>query len=163
MFEVDRPVLSLTMNKEKTLLCAGTELFDYNALMMFYDLRNASTPIQKWAIHSDDVTQVKFNPYHSNVLISGSTDGTTNIYDISVLDEDESLQFTLPEGSIYKLGYFGPKMEYVYSLTHIETFALHRFHDVSFNISYMSSIGRARCIVWRRKKKCGSEYRVRTN
>jgi WD40 repeat protein len=81
MFEVDRPVLSLSINKGKTLLVAGSEQrftkSGNEAAMMFYDLRNASSLISKFEVHSDDVTCLEFNPYHSNQLISGSTDGLT--------------------------------------------------------------------------------------
>ena len=52
------------------------------------------------------------------------------------MDEDDSLQNTLSEGSVFKLGFFGPNAEYVYALTHFETLSLHRFHDAEHVASY---------------------------
>jgi hypothetical protein len=49
-----------------------------------------------------------------------------NNYDITDFDEEEALISVVNSGSsVNKAGYFGPNAEYLYCLTHIETFSLH--------------------------------------
>lgn len=76
---------------QSRLAAVGTELFQDSPLL-FYDLRNASAPIQEFQVHSDDITQVKFNPADPNLMMTGSTDGLFCLYNLSSgLDEDEAL------------------------------------------------------------------------
>ena len=78
-----------------------------------------------------------FSPVHPDQLISGSTDATLSMFKLDApLSQDDSLQYTLSEGSVFKLGFFGPRAEYVYALTHYETLSLHRFHDAKLVAAY---------------------------
>ena len=40
-------------------------------------------------VHSDDVTDLVFNPANPALLLSGSTDGLVNVYDTRIPDEDD--------------------------------------------------------------------------
>jgi len=76
--------------------------------------------------HCDDVTQVRFHPDNFQRLLSGSEDGLCCIFDLTQMDdEDEALLMVRQTGSsVQKLGYFGPKSEYVWVLNRIETFSI---------------------------------------
>ncbi|OZJ06162.1 hypothetical protein BZG36_01048 [Bifiguratus adelaidae] len=120
------PVLSFDINCNDTLFCAGTELHNHDSNLLFWDPRNPSSLIGKFSeSHSDDITQVQFHPYAPSKFLSGSTDGLVCMYDIKVFDEDEEMTGVVNSGSsVSKTGWFGPAAEYVYCLTHIETFSL---------------------------------------
>ncbi|CAI5109579.1 BBT_HP_G0133380.mRNA.1.CDS.1 [Saccharomyces cerevisiae] len=50
------------------------------------------TPIEHYIdSHHDDVTCIKFHPSDVNILLSGSTDGYTNIYDLKQDEEEGTL------------------------------------------------------------------------
>ncbi|KAJ3092212.1 WD repeat-containing protein 89 [Quaeritorhiza haematococci] len=64
------------------------------------------------------------------------------------MDEDDAIHQTIKEDSVHKLGFFGPNFEYLYILTHIETFSLwraedaeqiSRYDDVRTNVESMQS------------------------
>lgn len=127
-----RPVHSISINSDKTLFAAGTELRECEAHVVFWDIRNAGSALKVFnEVHSDDISQVKFHPISRRELVTGSTDGIVNLLNLdNQLDEDESLRFTIPLDSVHRLGFFGPSYEYIYTMTHIETFSLHRLADV---------------------------------
>jgi hypothetical protein len=76
-------------------------------------------------------------------LISASTDGLVNNYDVTEFDEVEALISVVNSGSsVNKAGYFGPNAEYLYCLTHIETFSLHTLEgDVICDYGDVRQIG----------------------
>ena len=61
--------------------------------------------------------------------MSGSTDGLICLFDISTMVEDDSLYQVIKGDSVSKIGYFGPSNEYIYSMSHMETFSLWRFEE----------------------------------
>lgn len=67
--------------------------------------------------------QLQFHPKHKNVLLSGSTDGLVNLYDINIPDEDDALLQVINHGSIHHAGFLSETA--VYALSHDETFAIH--------------------------------------
>jgi WD repeat-containing protein 89 len=74
--------------------------------------------------HNDDITQVKFHPISPSQLITGSVDGLICSFDLKNFKEDNELVGVINSGSsINRAGYFG-NAEYVYCLTHNETFSL---------------------------------------
>ncbi|RUP52008.1 LOW QUALITY PROTEIN: hypothetical protein BC936DRAFT_143594, partial [Jimgerdemannia flammicorona] len=146
------PLLCFDINDE--ILAAGTELIrDREAKILFcksisseiislnHDLIPPtlfpSSPVSRDArttavlsefveSHSEDVTQIHFHPAKSHTLLSASVDGLVCIYDVTLFDEDEALVAVVNSGSsVSKAGFFGPDAEYLYCLTHIETFSLH--------------------------------------
>ncbi|KAJ3127697.1 hypothetical protein HK098_005933 [Nowakowskiella sp. JEL0407] len=131
-YRVDGPVLSLSLNSTQTLLATGTELIPSprdEALLMFWDIRGNSNPVTFPECHSDDITQVRFHPTNPNFLVTGSTDGLTNLFNLTTFDEDEALYQVIKDNSVHKLGFFGPQYEFLYLLTHMETFSMWKAED----------------------------------
>ncbi|KAJ3648254.1 hypothetical protein Zmor_020071 [Zophobas morio] len=86
------------------LLAAGTNLFEGDAFMLFWDVRKHSLLGGYWESHTDDITQVKFHHDDPNKLISGSVDGLINLYDLSQNNEEDALIDSLnTESSVEKL------------------------------------------------------------
>jgi WD40 repeat protein len=111
-------------------LAAGTEFQGDDAYILFWDVRDPSLIQHRFEeCHSDDVTQVKFHPTDPNAMISGSTDGLVCLYNLADMNEDEALYQVIKDESTHKIGYFGPSFEYLYILTHMETFSIHTFLD----------------------------------
>ena len=52
------------------LIAAGAQ----NAVLI-WDMRNASKPVCRWEVHTEEVSQVRFQPGSDHVLLSGSVDG----------------------------------------------------------------------------------------
>jgi WD repeat-containing protein 89 len=97
--KIKNEFLSFDISQSR-LASIGTELFQDSPLL-FYDLRNSSQPIGKFDVHSDDITQVKFNPADSNLMMTGSTDGLFCLYNLgNGLDEDEAL-YQCIKGNVY--------------------------------------------------------------
>jgi hypothetical protein len=73
-------------------------------------------------------------------MMSGSTDGLINLYNLETMIEEDALyqviaMVFIPQviktESVAKVGYFGPDYEYLYSLSHMETFSMYKFQEVS--------------------------------
>ncbi|CAB4444774.1 unnamed protein product [Rhizophagus irregularis] len=120
-----KPLLSFDINISDTLLAAGTELVAKDASILFWDLRNPSSVYAEFIeSHNDDITQVKFHPISPTQLITGSVDGLICNFNLNSFKEDKDLVGVINSGSsINRAGYFG-NAEYVYCLTHNETFSL---------------------------------------
>ncbi|XP_044264408.1 WD repeat-containing protein 89 isoform X1 [Tribolium madens] len=88
------------------LLAAGTNLFEGDSFILFWDVRKNSLLGGYWVSHTDDITQLKFHPDDSNKLISGSVDGLINLYDLSQRCEEDALLDSLNTvSSIEKLSW----------------------------------------------------------
>lgn len=114
------------------MLVVGADLVQEDASVFFYDLRSLSAPVHVFdEVHSDDVTQIRIHPIYSHVMISGSTDGLVNLYDLSKTTEgqDECLYQVIKTDSVNKLDFFGPEMEYISCTSHMETFSIFRFEQ----------------------------------
>lgn len=118
------PYACLTVNNNGTILAAGTDLVKPDSYIQLFDLRNASTTptIEYIDSHSDDITTLLFHPLYPTVLISGSTDGLMNVFQVNETTEDDALQYTFTPDSVSKIGVFGH--DYVYVLSHIETLSI---------------------------------------
>ncbi|KAJ3306701.1 WD repeat-containing protein 89 [Kappamyces sp. JEL0829] len=132
------PVLSFDLNANHSILAAGTELLGDDASILFYDVR--ASPSEAIATfnecHSDDVTQIQFHPSTPNAMVSGSTDGLVCLYDLTSMNEDDSLYQVIKENSVSKVGFFGPAFEYLYCSTHIETLSLWTFQNAESIVHY---------------------------
>jgi len=80
------------------------------------------------SFHTEDVTQVRFNPNNSWSLHTGSVDGTICQFaltssNLSALDDalDTVLNTDQP---VSRLGFFGPDSDFLYSLSTVETLSL---------------------------------------
>ncbi|KAJ1530494.1 hypothetical protein ONE63_005392 [Megalurothrips usitatus] len=102
-----KPFLSFDISKSGHFVCAGTELFDGDAFLVFGDVRNGKVLGGYWESHSDDITQVSFHPLLSDNVASGSSDGLINIYDLSNETEDDALINSLnTESHVDKLSWY---------------------------------------------------------
>lgn len=126
--ESNSPFLSL--DSRHGLLACGTELQGIDAAVHIYDIRKWDTPLRSLIdSHHDDVTCIKFHPSDVNILLSGSTDGYTNIYDLKQDEEEDALHQVINYASIHSCGWLSPKR--IYTLSHMETFAIHELNDKS--------------------------------
>ncbi|XP_049817708.1 WD repeat-containing protein 89 [Aethina tumida] len=122
---------SFDISPNGKLLTAGTDLFGGDAFILFWDVRNVKLLGGYWESHTDDITQVKFDPTDSNKLISGSTDGLINIYDLSQSDEDDALIDSLnTESSVEKLQWYKEdNNDYITCITHTADVQLWKTED----------------------------------
>lgn len=126
--EANSPFISL--DSRHGLLACGTELQGIDAAVYIYDIRKWDTPLRSLIdSHHDDVTCIKFHPSDVNILLSGSTDGYTNIYDLKQDEEEDALHQVINYASIHSCGWLSPKR--IFTLSHMETFAIHELNDKS--------------------------------
>lgn len=122
--------ISFDVNCKDHVLCAGTEKVDDDALLVFWDARTASQdsstrePLGAYSeTHSDDITQVRFHPSNPSMVVSGSTDGLVNVFDISVDNEEDALVATCNSvSSVSCIGWSGRDYKQIYCMTHDEGF-----------------------------------------
>lgn len=109
----------------------------------FFDTRNTSILSVFTDCHSEDITEIQCHPTLPSQFISSSTDGLVNHYDVADFDEQEDIISVMnSNSSVSKAGYFGPNSEYIYCLTHIETFILFTLDgDEIFNYGDIRNIG----------------------
>lgn len=86
-----------------------------------------STPSAKahyQEVHSDDVTDLAFNPSNPALLLSGSTDGLVNVYDTRIADEDDlTLQTCNHDASVHRAAWLTSTE--IAALSHDERCALY--------------------------------------
>lgn len=88
------PFHSVAANKG--LIVAGT-----NEDIVLWDIHHLSKPIGHFTeCHSDDVTQIRFNPYDSNQFISSSMDYVLNMFNLS-----QTTQKRIKEDEVVEGGY----------------------------------------------------------
>ena len=69
--------------------------------------------------------KLRFHPTHPSWLLSGSTDGLVNVYDVNVEDEEDALVQIINHGSsIHHAGFLNDVD--VFALSHDEMFSVHR-------------------------------------
>lgn len=101
-----KPITCFDMASNQFLLCAGTEEVDGDSFLLFWDVRTGTLHGGYWETHTNDITQVLFHPMSANTLMSGSTDGLINIFDVNETNEDDALQSCLnTEDSVEKLSW----------------------------------------------------------
>lgn len=130
--DANAPLASLAGRDSE--LAFGTELFQHDATVALYDLRNPNTPFRKYTdSHNDDVTDVRFHPMHKNTLLSGSTDGIINIFNTDIADEDDAVYQTINhESSIHRTGFLSEKR--VFALSHMETMSIYQVANPDENV-----------------------------
>ncbi|KAJ0321232.1 hypothetical protein COL5a_009287 [Colletotrichum fioriniae] len=102
----------------------GTEFQNHSASVLLWDIRaGPKQKLQYDEVHSDDVTELRFHPSESHILLSGSTDGLVNVYDTRISDEDEVVVQTLNQGSVHHASFLSNTEVYV--LTHDEKLAVY--------------------------------------
>ncbi|KAM6445108.1 WD repeat-containing protein 89 [Rhynochetos jubatus] len=123
--------ISFDVNSSDLIICAGTEKVGKDTFLVFWDARGitdcasaAKEPLGVYSeSHNDDVTRVCFHPIKPNLVVSGSTDGLVNVFDINKDNEDDALISTCnSDSSVSFIGWSGKDYEQVYCMTHDEGF-----------------------------------------
>ncbi|KAF5020921.1 hypothetical protein F66182_7073 [Fusarium sp. NRRL 66182] len=122
------PILSMACSLDTRAIAVGTELQNHTASIHLWDVRSTPSPRAHYQeVHSDDVTDLAFNPSNPALLLSGSTDGLVNVYDTRVADEDDlTVQTCNADASIHRATWLSATE--VAALSHDERCAL---YDVS--------------------------------
>lgn len=114
--------------EDKYFCVGGIQNREKQVPIIFYDVRKKTNQHCYVDSHEDDVTQIKFHPTKSNVIVTGSTDGLINIFNIDEQDEDEALVSTLnSESSIQTLKWHPKKVNEYYLSCITHTNDLHFF------------------------------------
>ncbi|KAI0462179.1 hypothetical protein LJB42_004267 [Komagataella kurtzmanii] len=122
----------LSLDFEHGLLGAGSELEGTDSEIYIWDLRNSS-PLRKLSeSHHDDITEVKFHGTNKDLLLSGSTDGYANVYDLTFPEEEDALHQVINFASIHSADFLSASR--IYTLSHMETFAIHELNDKSSDL-----------------------------
>ncbi|XP_072194589.1 WD repeat-containing protein 89 isoform X3 [Excalfactoria chinensis] len=123
--------ISFDINCSDLVICAGTEKVETDTFLVFWDARGstdcASTTREPLGVysesHNDDVTKICFHPAKPSLVVSGSTDGLVNVFDINKDNEDDALISTCnSDSSVSFIGWSGKGYEQIYCTTHDEGF-----------------------------------------
>ncbi|KAI9297049.1 WD40 repeat-like protein [Neoconidiobolus thromboides FSU 785] len=118
---------SIDINCDESLLIAGTSFSTYSreAKILFWDLRTNNIVQEFIECHNDDITLIEHHPTDKNRFLSGGMDGLICSYNLISQEEDDNLEKTINFGnSIMSCGYFGQTQQFIFALSHMETFAI---------------------------------------
>lgn len=95
--------LLVAYNPHSHLVAGGTEKVSVDAEVHLWDIRKPGSDTVKSFIdsHNDDVTYLNYHPTQSQYLMSGSTDGYVNVYDLTQEDEEEALHQVINYASVH--------------------------------------------------------------
>ncbi|KAG5663405.1 hypothetical protein KAF25_001341 [Fusarium avenaceum] len=143
----EAPILSMACNLDTKTIAVGTELQNHTASIHLWDVR--STPSSKahyQEVHSDDVTDLSFNPSNPALLMSGSTDGLVNVYDTRVADEDDLIVQTCnADASVHRAAWLSATE--VATLSHDERCALYDVSEEHANGDAVQDFGDMRAVL----------------
>ncbi|EGV65714.1 hypothetical protein PSN45_003504 [Yamadazyma tenuis] len=123
----------LSLDFHSNMLAGGTELIGTDAEVHVWDLRNPGTPIKSYVdSHHDDVTCVRFHPQYSQYLMSGSTDGYVNVYDLKEQDEDDALHQVINYSSVHSCQFVSK--DRIGILSHMETLSFHQLNNTNYEV-----------------------------
>ncbi|NXA50587.1 WDR89 protein, partial [Nothocercus julius] len=124
--------ISFDINCSDLIICAGTEKVEKDTFLVFWDARGDTNCVSKSKeplgvyseSHNDDITRICFHPTKPNLVVSGSTDGLVNVFDINKDNEDDALISTCnSDSSVSFIGWSGKDYKQVYCMTHDEGFS----------------------------------------
>ncbi|GMM38261.1 hypothetical protein DASC09_056000 [Saccharomycopsis crataegensis] len=122
--------LSLAYSPLSGYLAAGTELKSSDAHIHLWDLNNQGKLVRSLVeTQHDDVTALAFHPTNKKLLLSGSTDGCINVFDLSQELEDDCLYQVVEFASIHSAGWLTSTR--IFGLTHMETFGVAELNDMT--------------------------------
>ncbi|GJQ80771.1 hypothetical protein Trydic_g9363 [Trypoxylus dichotomus] len=127
-----KPLNCFDISSNNLLLCGGTDLYGGDAYILFWDIRKTNLLGAYWESHTDDITQVMFHPEDPNKLISGSTDGLINLYDLSNATEDDAFLDSLnSESSVEQISWFiEDNKDAIGCVTHTSDMQIWKLEDV---------------------------------
>ncbi|XP_045452461.1 WD repeat-containing protein 89 [Melitaea cinxia] len=101
-----KPYDAMDISCTGRVICAGSQLVQEDAYLVFWDQRKPKPLGGYWNSHTDDITQVKFHKDKTEILASGSLDGLLNVYNIMEETEDDALTYSMNlENSIEKISW----------------------------------------------------------
>ncbi|NWX82749.1 WDR89 protein, partial [Nothoprocta ornata] len=124
--------ISFDINCSDLIICAGTEKVEKDTFLVFWDARGdtncaskSKEPLGVYSeSHNDDITRICFHPTKPSLIVSGSTDGLVNVFDINKDNEDDALISTCnSDSSVSFIGWSGKDYQQVYCVTHDEGFS----------------------------------------
>lgn len=102
------------------LLAAGA-----GAVLYLWDLRSQQALASNEDFHTEDINQIGFHPLRPATFFTASEDGLICELNTADPDQDEWLQNVLnTENPVSRFGFFGPKADYLWSLSCVETLSL---------------------------------------
>ncbi|XP_050538555.1 WD repeat-containing protein 89 [Daktulosphaira vitifoliae] len=122
-----KPLSCFDVSCDGRFLVAGTEVITDDSFLLFWDVRTTKLLGGYWDTHQGDITQVKFHPNEEKTVISGSTDGIINLFDVTQTSEKDALQLTFnTNSSVSILNWLKDKCEdWIFScITHTEDLQL---------------------------------------
>ncbi|KAL0869488.1 hypothetical protein ABMA27_005773 [Loxostege sticticalis] len=108
--QVTRPYECMDVSCNGRVMCAGSQLVEDDAYLVFWDSRMPKPLGGYWNSHTDDITQVKFHKEKTEILATGSIDGLLNIFNVMEQTEDDALTYSLNvENSVEKISWLDDK------------------------------------------------------
>ncbi|KAL4704153.1 hypothetical protein ACJJTC_012969 [Scirpophaga incertulas] len=102
--ELIRPFECMDVACNGRILCAGSQVVEDEAYLIFWDQRMPKPLGGYWNTHQDDITQVKFHKEKAEILVTGANDGLLNVYNVLEETEDDALSFSMNvQNSVEKL------------------------------------------------------------
>lgn len=140
---LQKPQLTLTNAKKSNflslgsskghLLAGGAELAGVDAELHIWDLKNPGEVVRSFIdSHHDDITDIKFHDSY-NYLMSGSTDGCVNVYNLDEPDEDEALHQVINFASVHSC-HFTQKNR-ISVLSHMETLGFFELNSTDYEVN----------------------------
>lgn len=124
--------LSIGYSSASHLLAGGTELVGVDAELHLWDLRNPGDVVRSFVdSHHDDITHIEFHPSNSQYLMSGSTDGYVNIYNLEESEEDDALHQVINYASVHTC-HFTQKNR-ISVLSHMETLSIYELNNTNYD------------------------------
>lgn len=126
--------LSIGYSALAHLLAGGTELVGVDAEVHLWDLRNPGDVVRSFVdSHHDDVTHLEFHPAYAHYLMSGSTDGYVNIYNLQEADEDDALHQVINYASVHTCHF--TQNNRISVLSHMETLSFFELNNTNYEDS----------------------------
>lgn len=121
----------LSLATSGNMIAAGAALQGVDAELHIWDLRNTKDPIKLFVdSHHDDIMAIEFHPTLEHYLMSGSTDGYVNIYNLDEKDEDEALHQVINFGSVHSCHF--TRKNRISVLSHYETLAFYELNNRNY-------------------------------
>lgn len=129
----DRKSNFLSAGSKDTVVATGTELAGQDAIVELWDIRAAGKRLRSFVdSHHDDVTAIQFHP-SLPYLMSGSTDGCVNVYNLEEQDEEDALHQVVNFASVHLCKFTSPQRISV--LSHMETVAFFELNSQDYENS----------------------------
>ncbi|EEB09060.1 WDR89 family WD repeat protein [Schizosaccharomyces japonicus yFS275] len=130
-WHVSSPILSLAVANHGNFIATGSELYQNEAPIYLWDIRNTS-PVRSWNdSHNDDVTTMEFLPKSKELLLSASTDGLINITDVTKDEnaggdaDEEAVLHVINHGASLHIATFLSRNR-ILAVSHMESYAFYK-------------------------------------